>query len=212
MREFRLYAITDRLCSRSKDLEEIADSLARGGADIIQLREKLLSTKELIRVGLKVRKITRRYGALLIVNDRVDVAYAIDADGIHLGQDDLSLKFARMIFNKKKIIGLSTHSLTQAISAQRLNADYIGVGPVFVTPTKPEYRPVGLKLVNKVNKAVKVPFVAIGGINEENLEYVIKAGASRVAVVRALMNVNNIYNATKSFKEKLLRLTGKYRR
>ncbi len=212
MKEFRLYAITDRACSRSKDLVEIVDSLARGGADIIQLRDKLLSTKELLRVGYKVRNITRRYGTLLIVNDRVDIAYAIDADGVHLGQDDLSLKFGRMIFNKKKLIGLSTHSLAQAVSAQKLNADYIGVGPVFATPTKPEYRPVGLKLVNRVREAVKIPFVAIGGINEENLEEVIRAGASRVAVVRALMDADDICSATKSFKEKLLCLTKKYRR
>ncbi|MBM3252716.1 MAG: thiamine phosphate synthase [Candidatus Omnitrophica bacterium] len=212
MREFNLYAIIDRLSSKSKDLVEIAEALCKGGADVIQLREKTLSTKELIKAGLKIRRITRKFDTLLMVNDRIDVAYAIGADGVHLGQEDLPIEFARKIFDGRKTIGISTHSLRQALLAQRNGADYIGVGPIFATPTKPEYKPVGLKFIREVRNYIKIPFVAIGGIDEENLEEVIKAGASRVAVVRVLMNTEDICNTTRTFKEKLMLLVKKYKR
>lgn len=212
MREFRLYAITDRACSKSKDLKEIVESLAKGGADVIQVREKLLSTRALIKIGFELKKIAKKFGSLLIVNDRTDVAYAIGADGVHLGQEDLPIEFARKFLGRKRLIGISTHSLSQAFLAQDSGADYIGLGPIFATPTKPEYKPIGLKPINRASWHLKIPFVAIGGINSENLEEVIKAGASRVAVVRALMEPDDICDATRLFKERLLQLIDKYKR
>ncbi len=212
MREFSLYAITDRSSSESKDLKEIVESLAKGGADVIQLREKLLSARELVKIGFELRKITKKFGSLLIVNDRIDIAYAIEADGGHLGQEDLPIEFARKILGRKRLIGISTHSLNQALLAQQRDADYIGLGPVFATPTKPEYKPIGLKPINKASQQIEIPFVAIGGIDIENLEEVIRQGASRVAVVRALMQARDICKATRLFKEKLLQLIAKYKR
>lgn len=212
MREFRLYAITDRACSKSKDLREIVESLAKGGADVIQLREKLLSTEALIKIGFELKKITKKFGSFLIVNDRIEIAYAIGADGVHLGQEDLPIEFARKILGRKKLIGLSTHSLSQALLAQKMRADYIGLGPIFATPTKPEYKPIGLKPIKGASQRIKIPFVAIGGINLDNLEEVVRQGASKVAVVRALMEPEDICKATRLFKERLLQLTAKYKR
>ena len=158
-----------------------------GGADVIQLRDKNATDKELVKTAKILLEVTRRRNVPLIINDRPQVAKELGAQGVHLGQEDGPLDAARALLGDEAIIGRSTHSPEQALRAQEEGFDYIGVGPVFATPTKPEYTPVGLELVRFAAKNIKIPFVAIGGIDLSNVGMVREAGATTVAVVRALM-------------------------
>ena len=197
LENFRLYAITDIKAEDPKILSKISEAL-RGGATIIQLRSKMLSDDALIKLGKKIREITQKFKALFIVNDRVDLMLAIDADGVHLGQNDLSIKSARRIMARSdQIIGRSTHSLNQAVIAERQGADYIGFGPIFETPTKPAYQPVGLDDISEIMKRIKIPVVCIGGIDHSNVKEVIQAGARRIAVVRAIFSAADTYRAAR---------------
>jgi thiamine-phosphate pyrophosphorylase len=205
-RNFRLYAVTDVRGEDPLILRKI-EAAYRGGADIVQLRSKVLADGELCRLGASVKKIAVRHRKLFFVNDRTDLALAIGADGVHLGQEDLPVAVARRlakVAGKKLLIGKSTHSLEQALSAVKEPVDYIGVGPVFKTPTKRDSIPVGLELIRWVKAAVSKPFVAIGGIDCTNLEAVLRAGATRVAVVRAIFSAKNPAEASKKLKEEIL--------
>jgi len=206
LRDFRLYVIIDKKAAIGRDLAYIAEEAIAGGADIIQLRDKESQARELVEAGRAIRKVVGKDKALFIVNDRPDIALAIGADGVHLGQDDLPVDCARSVLGKDKIIGLSTHSLEQAAAAQDSGADYIGVGPVFSTPTKPGYKAVGLGLIERVKEMNGIPFVAIGGISAANIGDVIAAGASRVAVVRAVCGAKDVRGAAKRLKDKLSRI------
>jgi len=183
---FRLYAVTD-LCGDDPGIFEKVETVYRGGADIVQLRSKHLSDAVLYRIGTRCRKIADRLRKLFFVNDRLDLALAVEADGVHLGQEDLPMEAVRKICAPARLlVGRSTHNLKQALDAVREGVDYIGVGPVFKTPTKQHYRPVGTRLIHEVAGRVRIPFVAIGGINSSNIGEVLSAGARRVAVVRAV--------------------------
>jgi thiamine-phosphate pyrophosphorylase len=207
-RGFRLYAVTDLKAGGPEALRTI-EAAYRGGADIVQLRSKVLSDASLIRVGIEIRKIARKYRKLFFMNDRVDLALVTGADGIHLGQEDMPVATARMLIRRsgrKIFIGKSTHCLTQALAAIKEMVDYIGVGPVFVTPTKPYARPVGLEFVRQVASKVRIPWVAIGGIDLGNIGDVMSSGAGRVAVVRAVFASKNPELAAQKLK---LQLEGK---
>ena len=188
----KLYLVTDSSKFNSQDefLDKIALSL-KGGVQIIQLREKISSTKLFIETGKKVKELCAIYDAIFIINDRIDVAHVVGADGVHLGQDDMDINSARDILGKDAIVGISTHSPEQAQKAILSGADYIGVGPVFETPTKPGRKAVGTDYVEWASKNVDIPWFAIGGINLDNAKQVIEAGASRIAVVRAIINSEN---------------------
>lgn len=203
MKDFKLYVIVDKKACGQRDLVYVAKEAIAGGADVIQLRDKEAATKTLIENGRSIRALTRKTEVLFIINDRSDIAKAVDADGVHLGQDDLPIEVARSILGRGKIIGLSTHSLLQAKAAQKNGADYIGVGPIFTTPTKPEYKAVGVDLIKKVRGEIEIPFVAIGGIDESNIDEILAAGASRVAVVRAVCGAKDIRGAARYLKERL---------
>jgi thiamine-phosphate pyrophosphorylase len=182
----KLYAITDRQWSNCAH-EEIVRMLLSGGARFIQLRDKEASARELLDQAMACLKLTRNSGAKLIINDRVDVALIAEADGVHLGQDDLSVAEAREILGPDKIIGVSTHSIAQFRAALETSADYIAVGPVYPTRTKENSAAVvGLKLVREARKLADRPLVAIGGINHRRAPKVIAAGADSVAVISAL--------------------------
>ena len=200
MKDFLLYVITDKNSSKGRGHLEVIKSAIDGGADVVQLRDKEATARELVQVGNEIRLLTHRKHVTFIVNDRVDIVLATDADGVHLGQDDLPLSIARKILGKDKIIGVSTHSLEEAIQAEEKGADYIAVGPIFTTPTKVDYKPVGLELIRQVKDRIKIPFVAIGGIDENNAREVLKAGATRVAVVRAVVGSDNITEAARLLK------------
>jgi thiamine-phosphate pyrophosphorylase len=182
----KLYAITDTQLSNYTHAE-IVQRLLAGGARLIQLRDKEASAKELLDAARECVQLTRAAGAKLIINDRVDVALTAEADGVHLGQDDLSVEEAREILDEGKIIGLSTHSLKQFQAALRTSADYLTVGPIYATTTKDNPDPVvGLELLAAAKAIADRPLVAIGGITVEHAPEVIAAGADSVAVISAL--------------------------
>jgi len=188
-----LYAILDTGLSKGRAPTAILRQFLKGGAKLIQLRAKELSSGDFFALAKEARQITRDAGAMFIVNDRADIALACGADGVHLGQDDLPLEAARKILGKEKIIGVSTHDLAQASEAESGGADYIGFGPIFGTTTKDTgYSPRGLEMLREVRQAVKIPLVAIGGITESNVAEVWKAGADVAAIISDLMGADDI--------------------
>ena len=203
IRDAKLYVIVDRSVLGGRDPVEVAAAAARGGADVIQWRDKGAPDGEFLEMARRLRKQTRRQGVLFIVNDRVAVALRAQADGVHVGHEDLSVPEVRALVGDSMLIGRSTHSLEEALEAQRQGADYIGVGPVFSPPTKPGVPAVGLELVRKVRGKVRIPWVAIGGIDLENAGLVSSAGAACVAVVRAVSAASDPEAAARSLKGKL---------
>lgn len=199
LKNFSLYAITDLKTEDPEILKTIERAL-RGGVDIIQLRSKVLSDHALFELGKKIRTLTNRMKKLFIINDRVDLALALEADGVHLGQDDLPIEEARRIVGKNQLIGRSTHNLRQALEAEHEGADYIGFGPIFGTPTKPTYLPIGLSQIAQVMKRVRIPIVCIGGIDRSNVTQVLQAGARRIAVVRAIFAAQNPHQSAAELK------------
>ena len=196
----KLYLVTnsDKFESEDLFLDAVASAL-KGGVDILQLREKNMPANKIIELGKKVKLLCAEYGATFIVNDRVDIAYVLDADGVHLGQDDMNIESARKILGNNAIIGISTHAPEQAQKAVNDGADYIGMGPVFTTPTKPGRQSVGLEYVKWVSENIKIPAFAIGGIDLDNVQDVVNAGAKKIAVVRAIINSDNPEKAAQEF-------------
>ena len=202
LHRMRLYVlISGKIAARS--VKETAKLVIDGGADAIQLREKAISDDEFISLAGEIRDITTKRGTLLIINDRVNVAREVNADGVHLGQHDMSITEAREIIGNEKIIGISTHNIIQARQAQKDGADYIAIGPVYPTTTK-DYEPsIGLEVIREISREISIPFLAIGAITLENLGDVLKAGASRVAVCSAIISSKDILSTTKEFKNNL---------
>lgn len=178
--------ITDRTIA-GRPSDEIAEQALRAGVRWIQYREKDKTRRELFDEALRLRKLTRKYRAAYIVNDHADIALAVDADGVHLGQDDLPLREARKIMGEK-IVGISTHSIAEAVDASEGGADYIGFGPVFRTLTKQAGEPQGVEILKTIKKRVSIPVVAIGGISDKNVRLVFNAEADAVAVASALLS------------------------
>ncbi len=201
---WRLYVILDRAVIGSRDLVAVASAAIRGGADVLQLRDKGSSRAQLIEEGQRLLTLTRPAGIPLIINDRVDVALEIRAEGLHLGQEDLPVQDARKILGEGRLIGKSTHSLEQAMAAHAEGADYLGVGPIFTTPTKPSYQAVGVALIQAVSARVTLPSVCIGGIDQRRLGEVLQAGATCVAVVRAVCSAGDPESATRTLKQTIV--------
>lgn len=192
LKEAKLYLVTDRTNYSNQDefLDKVALAL-KGGVQIVQLREKTASAKEIVDLARKIKQLCSLYNAIFIINDRIDIAQIVGVDGVHLGQDDIDIHSARHILGDDVIIGISTHCPEQAAKAMEDGADYIGVGPVFTTPTKPGRQAVGLEYVKWAKDNVNIPWYAIGGINLDNIDQVLEAGASRIAVVRAIINADS---------------------
>jgi len=203
----RLYAIVDTGYVEPERVPHITEQLVLGGVDLIQLRAKKLPLAAIAELGKKMRAIIPAAGphggVLFILNDHPQLVPKIGADGIHVGQDDLSVAEARLRAGEQVIVGKSTHSLNQAIAAEKEGADYIGVGPIYATPTKPDYVPVGPALIGQVRAAVRVPQFCIGGINEATLPEVIAAGARRVVIVSALLKSEDIPAYCRRVREEL---------
>lgn len=195
-----IYAIIDRQACGQKTLAAIARDCVQAGIKILQLRDKTEDVRAFYRDALLIREITLGK-AIFIINDRADIARLVDSDGLHLGQDDIPVKAARKILGRGKIIGKSCHSLRQARQAEKEGADYISIGPVFRTPTKPGYTPVGLRLLKKAHPGIKIPIAAIGGINIHNIKAVKEAGAVNFAVVRAVCRQRNVVKAVSELKK-----------
>lgn len=186
-----LYVVTDEKLSLGRTDPEVAALAAAGGAGVIQLRDKYAFTRTLFDKALAMKKELGGR-ALFIINDRLDVALAVDADGIHLGQEDMPPTVARRILGEKKIIGVSVSSVEEALQAEADGADYLGASAVFGTPTKTDARPIGLEGLKAVCRAVKIPVVGIGGINKTNAHEIISAGAAGVAVVSAVVSAQDV--------------------
>lgn len=188
--------VTDRqLCNLTA--KEMASVAIGSGVKWIQYREKDKSRRKIYEEALRLRRLTREFNVTFIVNDHTDIAIAVNADGVHLGQEDLPLKDARKILGKEKIIGISTHSIEEVVGAEAGGADYIGFGPIFHTTTKDAGKPQGLSMLKEIKQLVKIPVVAIGGISLENLESVLDSGADAVAVASAILRGDISYNTTR---------------
>lgn len=199
--DVRLYCFSPGKYLRYEDPVEVVAAQIRGGADVIQLREKEMSKRERIELGLKLRNLTKREDVLFIVNDDIDLALVLDADGVHLGQDDIPIEFARPLM-KDKIVGVSTHSLKQVKAAIESGADYIGVGPVFETTTKGDTEElVGLSLLSKIRDICPIPYVAIGGIGEDNIGSLVKVGCNRAAVISDILLAPDVEKQSRILKE-----------
>jgi thiamine-phosphate pyrophosphorylase len=185
--ECRLYGIVDTGYVERGNLLTITSQLLRGGVDIIQLRAKNQTSEEVLEMALELAPICRAAGIPFILNDHPELVREAGADGVHVGQDDLSVAKARHLAGPEAIIGKSTHSLTQAIDAARESPDYIGFGPLFATPTKPDYPPIGTRQITTVHQALTLPIFCIGGIKLSNLPAVLAAGARRVVIVSDLL-------------------------
>ena len=197
-----LYAIIDLGYVNAEDAPAILDKLIAGGVDIVQLRGKNRSLDELS--ALAENLLIRPAKVPLIANDHAEIAQRVQVQGVHVGQDDDSIKKVRAQIKRPIVIGKSTHSIEQAVAAEREGADYIGFGPIFSTPTKPDYSPIGLEQIREVHKRVSIPIFCIGGIKSENLAQVIAAGAKRVVIVSGLLQANDIAGYASACK-KLLR-------
>ena len=183
-----VYVLTDRHAAGSRSLVDVVRAAVCGGASVIQLRDKSSTTREMIELGRALLQITRPAGVPLIVNDRADVALAIDAQGVHVGQDDMPAPLARQIIGPGRILGVSAGTVEEARQAERESADYLGVGDVYGTPTKADAgTPIGLSGLREVARAVSIPVVAIGGITLDNAAATTEAGAAGVAVISAII-------------------------
>jgi thiamine-phosphate pyrophosphorylase len=174
-----------------------------GGVDLIQLRGKTQTLEQLTEIAAKLHTITSRADIPLIINDHALVAQSVPLEGVHVGQDDDPVAVARRKAGRALLVGKSTHGFGQALAAQREGADYIGFGPIFATPTKPDYQPIGLKEINRVHAAMALPIFCIGGIKIENLEQVLAAGTRRVAIVSGLLEAADIIEYARACKKLL---------
>jgi thiamine-phosphate pyrophosphorylase len=199
----RLYGIVDLNYVNSANALRVTAAMIEGGVDLIQLRGKQKSLNELEDLATGLHQITSRSSTPLIVNDHAEIARRVPVEGIHVGQDDDPIAVAREKSGRNVIVGKSTHSLAQAIAAQSQGADYIGFGPIFATPTKPDYQPIGLADIKCVHADITLPIFCIGGIKIENLEQVITAGARRVVIVSGLLQAEDIVEYARTAKRLL---------
>ena len=202
---FDLYLVTDRTQTQGRDLLWVLEQALEGGVKSVQLREKDLNGRELFTLAEKTRKLCQRFDALLFVNDRIDIASAVDADGVQLGTASIPIESARELLGPRKIIGVSTHSLLEAKDAERSGADFILFGPVYFTPSKAGYgAPQGLEALKKIVEKSPVPVYAIGGIKPDNIEDLKRTGVRGVALISAVMSANNPKIATQEILKRTL--------
>jgi thiamine-phosphate pyrophosphorylase len=202
LKRSQLYLILDRQSFSKRFLKNI-DTLCGAEVSLIQLRDKLSAKADVLSLAIKLSRKLSRSKTLFIVNDYIDVALAAQADGVHLGQTDPSLKQARKILGRDKIIGISCHNLRQALKAQKEGADYIGIGPIYATGTKPGCRAIGLKVLRQLKDKIKIPYFAIGNICQDNIEKITAAGARRIAVCRAILAAQSPRCAARQLLERI---------
>ena len=198
-KDIGFYFITDSSMSKDGIISDVKKAL-KAGCKIIQYREKNKSTREMIEEA-EVIKAECSKKALFLINDRVDIALAVDADGIHIGQDDIPVEIAREILGNEKIIGLSVNSIDEAIKAQNRGINYLALGPIFQTNTKKNAKnPTGTLMIKKIKEQVNLPLIAIGGINKNNITEVLQAGADSIAAISAIFSSDDVYKELHDFK------------
>lgn len=200
LNDCRLYGILDLSYVAPVDAERVLAAMIEGGVDLIQLRAKKSSVGEIVDLAGKLHAITSAAGVPLVVNDYAEVAAQVPVEGVHVGQDDDSIVIAREKAAREILVGKSTHSLEQAIAAEKEGADYIGFGPIFATPTKPDYKPIGMGNIKRIHAAGTRPIFCIGGIKIDNLGEVLAAGAKRVAIVSGLLKTPDIAKYARACK------------
>jgi thiamine-phosphate pyrophosphorylase len=198
-----LYAIIDLGYASAENTPAILEKLVAGGIDLVQLRGKNRSLDELCVLAEQLLQVTMSAKIPLIANDHAEMARRVEVQGVHVGQDDDSIKKVRSQIKRPIVVGKSTHNIEQAVAAEREGADYIGFGPIFSTPTKPDYSPIGLAQIREVHQRVSIPIFCIGGIKSENLAQVIEAGAKRVVIVSGLLQANDIAEYARACKRLL---------
>ncbi len=197
--DFNLYLVTDRKQTNGRNLEFVIEEAIRGGVRAVQLREKDLSSRELYELAYNLRRLTSRHNTRLIINDRLDIALAVDADGVHLGYNSIPIYRVRQVLGEKKLIGVSCHNQVQAIVAQEKGADFITFGPIYHTPSKAPYgEPVGIAKLSEVTDLMQIPVFALGGINSSYVKDIIAAEAHGIGVVSAILSAENPRSAAKN--------------
>ena len=199
----QLYGILDLSYVDNSDAVPVAEAMIKGGVDLIQLRGKERPIEELVDLAAALHELTARSSTPLIVNDHAEIAVEVPVEGVHVGQDDDAVAAVRRRVDREILVGKSTHSIDQALAGQREGADYLGFGPIFATPTKPDYQPIGLKEIKGVHRDVVLPIFCIGGIKMDNLKRVITAGARRVAIVSSLLKAVDIAEYARTCKNLL---------
>ncbi len=205
--DYRLYLATDRNCLQQQTLEQAVEQAILGGVTLVQLREKAIASKAFYERALRIKAICHHYNVPLLINDRVDIALAVEADGVHIGQSDLPCGVVRQLLGKDKIIGVSARTAQQAIQAQADGADYLGVGAMFATSTKADAQTVSVETLNDIRQSVSIPIVAIGGINHTTLPALQQAlqaadtSIDGVAVVSAILGQKDVKLASEKLKE-----------
>ncbi|NFB58139.1 thiamine phosphate synthase [Clostridium botulinum] len=190
---YELYLITDRRFLKGRQLKKVVEDAILGGITIVQVREKDVSTREFYNVAKEVKEVTDYYKVPIIINDRLDIAQAIDASGVHLGQKDMHLNIAREILGKDKIIGISVGNVKEALEAQNNGADYLGIGTIFPTGSKKDVDAIiGIDGLSKIKDSISIPSVAIGGINKTNFKDVLKTGIEGISVISAILDEDDI--------------------
>ena len=200
--DLTLYLVTDPKLSGG-DLPGKVEAAIQGGVTLVQLREKTADSRQFLETALRVREVTDRYGIPLIINDRIDIALACNAAGVHLGQQDIPCKIAREILGPDKLIGVTAKTVEQAIQAERDGADYLGCGALFPSGAKPEAQPMTLSTLSEILASVHIPVTAIDGINAENVHLPVEAGANGVAVVSAILGQPDVSAAARKLREKI---------
>jgi thiamine-phosphate pyrophosphorylase len=207
--DYSLYLVTDRALCLGRSNLVVIKAAVEGGVTVVQLREKEASTRKFYQEGLKIRAYLKARNIPLIINDRIDIALALNAEGVHLGQEDMPIDVVRKILGPKKIIGASAFTLREAKIAETLGADYLGLSPIFVTETKPELiQQIGIEGINLLKKAVQIPVVGIGSISESNAYEAVKAGLDGVAVVSAICSREDPRAAAEAIKAEVMRAKG----
>lgn len=204
LKDFGLYFITNSKLTKKNVIDDVKAAI-KGGVKIVQYREKYASVKQMLEEAKKIREICEKNNVLFLINDRIDVALAAGADGVHISkEEDMPYRYARKLLGKNRIIGLSAHTAKQALQNQKLGADYTSIGPIYCTTTKkPPRKPIGLEPVRQLRNRLKIPFVAIGGINEANIDNILKAGAKNIAVISRVVATNNVEQSVRQFIEKI---------
>jgi len=203
--DWSLYAILDREFVGQRSFAQLAEAAIRGGAGIVQLRDKVSGGRDFYFEALEVREVTRNFGVPFVVNDRVDVALAVDADGVHVGWSDLPPDVTRKLIGEERLLGLSASSEEEVTRALAFAPDYLGIGAMFATATKPEYRVPGPSLIAKVRDRIPCPVVGIGGVTPENAGQVVRAGADGVAVISSLLNSDDVEEQARRLVEAVQR-------
>jgi len=192
------YMITDSILSKNGIFSDVKNAI-QAGCKIVQYREKNKPTRVMVEEAKKLKKICDKK-AIFLINDRIDIALAVDSDGVHIGQDDMAFETVKKLIGNDKFIGMTVHNLEEAYQAEKYGVDYIGLAPIFETDTKEDaLKPCGIEMILNVRKNIKIPIVAVGGINKKNVKDVLIAGADSVAPIKSILSCNDIYNEIKDF-------------